>query len=49
MKLYLKRDENQTARVEITGGVPFAQPVVQHSPDGYEWGYGGSGPAELAL
>ncbi|GAV24774.1 hypothetical protein ciss_07070 [Carboxydothermus islandicus] len=20
-----------------------------HSPDGFEWGYGGSGPAELAL
>jgi hypothetical protein len=23
--------------------------VVQHSPDGYEWGYGGSGPADFAL
>lgn len=23
--------------------------VVHHSPDGYEWGYGGSGPADLAL
>lgn len=22
---------------------------VHHSPDGFEWGYGGSGPAELAL
>jgi len=21
---------------------------VQHSPDGFNWGYGGSGPAELA-
>lgn len=21
---------------------------VRHSPDGFEWGYGGSGPAELA-
>lgn len=21
----------------------------QHSPDGFEWGYGGSGPAQLAL
>jgi len=20
-----------------------------HSPDGFEWGYGGSGPAQLAL
>ena len=23
--------------------------VVHHSPDGYEFGYGGSGPADLAL
>lgn len=23
--------------------------VVEHSPDGFEWGYGGSGPADLAL
>jgi hypothetical protein len=23
--------------------------VVQHSPTGFEWGYGGSGPADLAL
>lgn len=23
--------------------------IVYHSPDGFEWGYGGSGPAELAL
>ena len=22
---------------------------VRHSPTGYEWGYGGSGPADLAL
>lgn len=23
--------------------------VRSHSPDGFEWGYGGSGPAQLAL
>lgn len=23
--------------------------VANHSPDGFEWGYGGSGPAQLAL
>lgn len=23
--------------------------VVKHSPDGFQWGYGGSGPADLAL
>lgn len=25
------------------------EPIGEHSPDGFEWGYGGSGPAELAL
>jgi hypothetical protein len=24
-------------------------PIKHHSPDGIEWGYGGSGPADLAL
>ncbi len=28
--------------------VPLEQ-VVCHSPGGFEWGYGGSGPADLAL
>jgi hypothetical protein len=23
--------------------------LYDHSPDGFEWGYGGSGPAQLAL
>lgn len=23
--------------------------LYNHSPDGFEWGYGGSGPAQLAL
>ncbi len=26
-----------------------SQRVVNHSPDGFNWGYGGSGPAQLAL
>jgi hypothetical protein len=25
------------------------QQIIQHSPDGFEWGYGGSGPADFAL
>ena len=36
--------ENGRAVVE---GVP--RDIVLHSPDGYEWGYGGSGPSDLAL
>lgn len=34
-------------------GLPFlhleSQKVMDHSPDGFNWGYGGSGPAQLAL
>ena len=26
-----------------------SQKVYNHSPDGFNWGYGGSGPAQLAL
>lgn len=26
-----------------------SQSLVEHSPDGFSWGYGGSGPAQLAL
>ena len=26
-----------------------SQKIVNHSPDGFLWGYGGSGPSQLAL
>lgn len=26
-----------------------SQEIVNHSPDGFNWSYGGSGPAQLAL
>lgn len=26
-----------------------SQKIYNHSPDGFNWGYGGSGPAQLAL
>lgn len=39
-------------RVELNG-VPLkpekSQQVINHSPDGFNWGYPGSGPAQLAL
>ena len=41
--IHLKRDPKGYA----TANVPHA--IVRHSPTGFEWGYGGSGPAELAL
>jgi hypothetical protein len=31
------------------GTAPLAQRLVVHSPTGMEWGYAGSGPADLAL
>lgn len=39
-------------RVTVGGKVldpARSQKVWCHSPDGFEWGYGGSGPAQLAL
>ncbi len=27
----------------------YSQSIHNHSPDGFMWGYGGSGPAQLAL
>lgn len=37
----------------IRGGrvsaLPPCRHLVDHSPDGFAWGYGGSGPAQLAL
>jgi len=39
----LERDSSGNA----TANIPHA--VERHSPNGFEWGYGGSGPAELAL
>lgn len=32
-----------------TSPVKERQDLANHSPDGFEWGYGGSGPAQLAL
>jgi hypothetical protein len=44
--LVLQRDGNDDHAIVRTN-VPHL--VVHHSPSGYEWGYAGSGPADLAL
>lgn len=44
--LVLQRDGDDDHAIVRTN-VPHL--VVHHSPDGYEFGYGGSGPADLAL
>jgi|SaaInlStandDraft_4_1057021.scaffolds.fasta_scaffold166094_1 hypothetical protein len=46
------RDSSHTLHVRIDGtelSAARSQMVVNHSPDGFEAGYGGSGPAQLAL
>lgn len=45
------RGTRNPVRVVVDDGIS-ARPlphVVWHSPDGFEWGYPGSGPADLAL
>lgn len=50
----------KTRRVEVvippagvtpgaTAALPVRHDLANHSPDGFNWGYGGSGPAQLAL
>ncbi len=56
VKIYEGRRWGPNARLEVTvedlekgsGPIPLHH-VNFHSPDGFEWGYGGSGPADLAL
>lgn len=36
-------------RPDGTATVNLTHRLVHHSPDGFEWGYGGSGPGDLAL
>lgn len=42
----------ETREVQIDGKIlspEESQKIRNHSPDGFAWGYGGSGPAQLAL
>ncbi len=39
----------QVLVIEDGGGPHPLRHVVKHSPTGFGWGYGGSGPADLAL
>ncbi len=46
------RGEMESRRVWLDGHELKAGPsqkIWNHSPDGFNWGYGGSGPAQLAL
>lgn len=51
MKVHLK-GKWSTREVWLNGkklSPKKSQKVWNHSPDGFNWGYGGSGPAQLAL
>jgi hypothetical protein len=44
------RDQNGIAHVEADDRpLELRLDLGDHSPTGFEWGYGGSGPAQLAL
>ena len=44
------RNRNGKCVVTVDGRpLPVRLDLVNHSPTGFEWGYGGSGPAQLAL
>jgi hypothetical protein len=48
------RDADGVAHVMIVdddrlSALPMQLDLFNHSPTGFEWGYGGSGPAQLAL
>jgi Family of unknown function (DUF6166) len=50
MKLYHGRREGHVTEVTVNGAPLNPRlDLWNHSPTGFEWGYGGSGPAQLAL
>jgi hypothetical protein len=49
-----RRDRDRTCQVWVNDAgdarlLPLRLDLYNHSPTGFEWGYGGSGPAQLAL
>jgi len=51
-KFYRGRRNGNQIDVDVVEDENYTKPLTHishHSPDGFEWGYGGSGPADLAL
>jgi len=50
MKIF-RGDRSETGAIVTEDGrpLPLRLKLRNHSPTGFEWGYGGSGPAQLAL
>lgn len=51
MKIYTGKTERFEERNVYVNGQPLAPrlDLREHSPTGFDWGYAGSGPAQLAL
>src|SRR5678815_1554959 len=50
VKIYMGRRQGYVAEVTVNGSPLNPRlDLWNHSPTGFEWGYGGSGPAQLAL
>jgi hypothetical protein len=42
-------DQVMVEIVRVSGKVERLPHIIRHSPDGFEWGYSGSGPSDLAI
>lgn len=51
IKFYAKEQPGpgKVTIIDADGNEEPLRHIVRHSPDGFNWGYGGSGPADLAL
>ena len=50
MRTYTGKRHLEGVVVEVNREpLPLRLELINHSPTGFEWGYGGSGPAQLAL
>lgn len=50
MAIYVGRRDGRCVSVTADGEpLPPRNDLINHSPDGFEWGYLGSGPSQLAL
>ena len=46
---FIVKVEDTDSGTEVVFSAAASQELVNHSPDGFNWGYGGSGPSQLAL
>jgi len=49
MSIYYEGHRHGVGESTVRRTIDPRNDVINHSPNGFEWGYGGSGPAQLAL